>query len=359
MQLRALPVVRRDTTTVQVGTDPRWAVALADLSPSAARALVALPTGAPDRVVLAALREERVTDDEARAVLDHLAAARLLVTAPQPTAQTEQPDARAWSLLDAGGDGTSVLAARARARVRVSGLDRVGAVVAHTLAAAGLGSLELDDATPVGPQDVGFGGVSERDLGDPREVAVARAARADRPHLRTLAAADRAPDLVVLVDRGVADPVRHTPLRDAGAAHLSVVVREASVLVGPLVVPGRTACLTCLELHRADADPAWPMVAAQLVADRTVAGLVPETTLAAVSGALAAAQVLAYLDGRPCPTRDAALEVALPLAVPRAQQWLPHPDCGCGSHVYAVGQGTAGVGDRVVTAPDGGAVRQR
>lgn len=265
---------------------------------------------------------------------------------------------RAWSLLDAHGDGTSVLAARAGARVRVSGLDRVGAVVAHTLATAGLGSLELDDTTPVGPQDVGFGGVSERDLGEPREVAVARAARADRPHLRTLAPVDRPPDVVVLVDRGVADPVRHTPLRDAGATHLSVVVREASVLVGPLVVPGRTSCLTCVELHRADADPAWPMVAAQLVADRTVAGLVAETTLATVSGALAAAQVLAYLDGRPCLARDAALEVALPLALPRRQQWLPHPACGCGSHV-TVDQGSVRAGGRVGAARDGVPVRPR
>jgi len=356
VQLRTLPVVRRDTTTVQVGTDPRWAVALADLSPPAARALAALPAGATDRAVLAALRDERVAGDEARAVLDHLAAAHLLVPPPQPA--PEQPDARAWSLLDAGGDGTSVLAARSGARVRVSGLDRVGAVVAHTLAMAGVGTLELDDAAPVGPQDVGFGGVSERDLGEHREVAVARAARADRPHLRTLAPVGRPPDVVVLVDRGVADPVRHTPLRDAGATHLSVVVREASVLVGPLVVPGSTSCLTCVELHRADADPAWPMVAAQLVADRTVAGLVAETTLATIAGALTAAQVLAHLDGRPCLARDAALEVALPLGVPRRQQWLPHPACGCGSHV-TVDQGSARACVGAGAAPDGVRVRQR
>ncbi len=273
MQLRALPVVRRDTTTVQVGTDPRWAVALADLSPPAARALVALPAGATDRAVLAALRDERVPDDEARAVLDHLAAAHLLVPAAAAgapgRAARRRARGRCWT--------RAATARRCSPRAPVHGCGCRGwtgwARWSRTpWPRAGLGSLELDDAAPVGPQDVGFGGVSERDLGEPREVAVARAARADRPALRTLAPVDRPPDLVVLVDSGVADPVRHTPLRDAGAAHLSVVVREASVLVGPLVVPGRTSCLTCVELHRADADPAWPMVAAQLVADRTVAG---------------------------------------------------------------------------------------
>ena len=35
-------------------------------------------------------------------------------------------------------------------------------------------------------------------------------------------------------------------------------------LVGPLVVPGVTSCLTCADLHRADRDSAWPAVAMQL-----------------------------------------------------------------------------------------------
>jgi hypothetical protein len=337
VQLRALPLIRRDTTTVQVGTDPRWAVVLADLSPSAARALTSLPVGATRRALDAALRAERVTRDEGEAVAAHLSAAHLLVPAVAPVAPSDSPDVRAWSLLDVDGEGAAVLSARSRTRVRVCGLDRIGAVVAHTLATSGVGTLELDDPAPVGPADVGFGGLTERDLGEPRELAVARAVRAARPRVRTVAAAGRSPDLVVLVDAGVADPVRHTPLRDADVPHLSVVLREASVLVGPLVVPGRTACLTCVELHRTDADPAWPVIAAQLVADRAVTSLAAESTLAAMAGAWAAGQALAHLDGRACATYDAAVEVALPLGLPRAQQWLPHPSCGCGSHVAGAG----------------------
>ena len=79
------------------------------------------------------------------------------------------------------------------------------------------------------------------------------------------------------------------------------------------------------------------MIAAQLVADRAVTSLAAESTLAAMAGAWAAGQALAHLDGRACATYDAAVEVALPLGLPRAQQWLPHPSCGCGSHVAGAG----------------------
>ena len=70
--------------------------------------------------------------------------------------------------------------------------------------------------------------------------------------------------VVVLVETDVADPERAPSLVAAGTAHLSVVVREADIVVGPLVVPGDGPCLRCLDLHRTDADPAWPTLAGQL-----------------------------------------------------------------------------------------------
>ncbi|MCV2394513.1 ThiF family adenylyltransferase, partial [Actinotalea sp. M2MS4P-6] len=329
MQLRALPLVWRDTTTVQVGTDPRWAVALGDLSPSAARALVGLPPGASERAITAALDAEDVPAAETAGVLAHLTAAHLLV--PPPTVPSAAAaESRAWAVLDVDGDGAALVARRARSRVRVVGLDRLGATLAQTLAAAGVGTLELADATAVGATDVGFGGFGVRDVGDPREVAAARAVREANPTTRTFAPAGRAPDLVVLVERGLADPCTHLPLRDADVPHLSVVVREASILVGPLVLPRRTACLTCLDLSRTDADPAWPTVAAQLVADPAVTSLVPEAAAATTAAGIAAAQALAHLDGRPCAVHGATLELALPDLLPRAWTWAPPPAGGGG-----------------------------
>lgn len=323
MRLRTRVVLWQGPTAVRVGTDPRWAAVLSDLSPSAARALVALPRAADDeRAIRAALRREAVPEDEAAAVVGHLRAARLLV----PAAAPETPDAGTWGLLDADGDGTAVLGRRLAARVRVEGLGPLGAGLAATLARAGVGHVEPVDDSPVTRHDAGWAGVTRGDVGAPRAAAVARALHDVAPAVQTPRGAGGAPDLVVLVERHVADPARHRPLMTAGAPHLSVVVREASVLVGPLVLPGRTPCLRCLDRHRTDVDPAWPTLAAQLA----VRPAEPEeTVLAAVAGPLAAAQALAYVDGRSAVVEGATLEVALPDAVPRCAQWSPHPQCGC------------------------------
>jgi hypothetical protein len=332
VQLRALPVLWRDATSVQVGTDPRWAVVLTDLSPTAARTLAALGPGATARSVRAAFAADGVPA-EAGPVLDHLGAARLLVDAPRAVAPSASADAKAWSLLAPDGDGAGMVTARQRLRVRVVGLGRLGAVLAAALANAGVGTLELEDDGAVGPDEVGFGGLTAADVGSPRPLAVGRAAQAARQDVRVLSTVGRRPDLVVLVDRGVADPVRYQPLLDADVPHLSVVLGEADVRVGPLVQPGSGACAGCVALHHADADPLWPALAAQLLADRTTRSRVEESSLAHLGGALAAAQALAFLDGRTPSTVDASLDVALPSAVPRARQWGPHRECRCGGHV--------------------------
>lgn len=309
-------------TRVRIGMDPRWSVVLEDLSPSAARALATLPRGADDeRSVRTAMRRESVPADEATAVLAHLRDARHLVPARTP----DSPDATAWGLLADDGDGAAVLARRRSAAVRVCGLGRLGAGIATTLAAAGVGRIELVDDAPVTRHDLGPSGPRLGDVGSPRAAAVARAMHDVAPGVQVLPAGD-AVDLVVLVEQHVTDPAAHRPLVTDATAHLSVVAREASVLVGPLVRPGVTPCLRCLDLHRTDADPDWPALAAQLACR---AGDAVETVLAAVAGPLAAAQALAFLDGRTPTVEGATLEVALPDAVPRLARWTTHPACGC------------------------------
>ncbi|HWS57726.1 MAG TPA: ThiF family adenylyltransferase [Actinotalea sp.] len=340
MRLRAgLPVLWRGPTEVQVGTDPRWAVALTDLSPSAARALTGLPGGATERELRVALAAEAVPTDEADAVVAHLATARLLLPGPRASGGTaartalRPADLRTWSLLDADGDAGPLAERRARARVRVDGLGPLGATLAAVLAAAGIGTLELADDRPVTAAEVGFGSLHSGDVGRPRSAGVARAVREVRPGVRTAAPGDVPADLVVLVEHAVADPVGYDGLLAAELAHLSVVLREASVLVGPLVLPGRTACLRCADLHRTDREPLWPRLAAQLAGDQGTRAAAEETTLAVVGAALAAAQVLSHVDGRPCAVHDASLEVELPAALPRTTAWAPHPRCRCGAHV--------------------------
>lgn len=313
-------------TRVRIGLDPRWSVVLSDLSPSAARALATLPRGADDeRAVRAAMRREAVPAEESAAVLAHLRDAHHLVPARTP----DSPDAAAWGLLAADGDGAAVLARRRGTAVRVCGLGRLGAGVAATLAAAGVGRIELVDDAPVTRHDVGPWGPALRDVGGARVTAVARALHDAFPGVQTPPAGGPV-DLVVLVEHHVADPARHRPLVTEGVAHLSVVAREASVLVGPLVRPGRTPCLRCLDLHRTDRDPQWPLVLAQLL--RPVGPPLPreETALAQVAAGLAALQVLGHLDGVSTPaSAGATLEVELPDGLACRRPWPAHPSCGC------------------------------
>lgn len=48
-------------------------------------------------------------------------------------------------------------------------------------------------------------------------------------------------------------------------AHLPVAFEPGGTVIGPLIVPGRTPCLSCREQAERDRDPAWPSLHAQLI----------------------------------------------------------------------------------------------
>ncbi len=72
------------------------------------------------------------------------------------------------------------------------------------------------------------------------------------------------PDLVVVLGAFAIAPARAGAWLSRDVPHLAVVLADRSVRVGPLVRPGRSACVTCGELARADADPSWRGILAQL-----------------------------------------------------------------------------------------------
>ena len=327
MRLRAgLRVLRRTATEVQVGTDPRWAVRLLDLTPTEADLLQSLDprTDLTEVAQLAAGRD--VDPDRVRALVDALVGARLTSDGPA-RAVLRGPaavDAAVWSLLRADGDGAGVVRARADRVVAVLGLGPTGLGIAVGLAAAGVGTLLVDDERPVRSTDVGVCGYRWADVGSVREHVAARLLRDVALHVST--ATDRTPDVVVLVEDDVADPGRGPVLVAGGITHFGVVVREADTVVGPFVVPGAGPCLRCLDLHRADADASWPTIVAQLHAG----GVADEAgPVAAVCAGLGTAAVLSHLDRAAGLAPGATFEVALPDAVPRRRTWAVHPECGC------------------------------
>jgi hypothetical protein len=117
------------------------------------------------------------------------------------------------------------------------------------------------------------------------------------------------PDLLLVVSCG--EPARSvfTAAAQQSVSHLPVVLDDDRVRVGPLVRPGLTPCLGCLDLTRADWDPAWPVLLHQLGRPGHLAApAVVDPVVLHVAAAEVAAEVRALAAGRP-PGRRGAAEV--------------------------------------------------
>lgn len=223
------------------------------------------------------------------------------------------------------GDAMPVLARRDRAQVLVLGAGRVGAAVAALLAASGVGTVDVADDAPVRRGDTTPAGLQETDLGRNRGQAARERVQRVAPSTSTGPVSD--PRLVVLAPAGTPDDDAVSRLLRAGTPHLLVSVRETVGVVGPLVLPGRSACLTCVEHARTDRDPHWPALAAQLAsASRPVPC---SHALAAAVAAQAVLQALTLLDGDAPATIGGSLELALPDWRWRRRSWGRHDACAC------------------------------
>lgn len=214
-----------------------------------------------------------------------------------------------------------------RFRVRLVGAGRLARSVARMLVVGEVTALHVVDLQPPDPQLYPAAGP----VGSQAEALVASLVGTDGTRLATAnhwsKPEDRALDLTIIAsdllecDRVVADG-----LLRLDQPHLVVRPVSQGVLVGPLVVPGRTACLRCTDLARRDLDPAWPHLLNQLQRIRVPV----REAMASWAGAVAAAQALAFLHGSQPETYGATLDLSTPDYLTRWRSWPMHPDCGCG-----------------------------
>ncbi len=135
------------------------------------------------------------------------------------------------------------------------------------------------------------------------------------------------PDLVILAPVRPLDRVLANELLDLGIPHLLVSAFEGHGCVGPLVLPGQSACLHCLDLARRDGDPAWPIVTARL------GGFPPgeiacDAVLASLVAAAATGHALAHLEGRDAVVTNGTRDVS-PDGNWERRSWVMHPQCRC------------------------------
>ena len=128
---------------------------------------------------------------------------------------------------------------------------------------------------------------------------------------------------VLLLAAHRVDPRRAVPLVRDDVVHLPLVLSGSAATVGPVIAPGVTACLNCLDATRRREDPSWPLVAAQLLAR-------PRTDIDVALAAEAARAARQLLSGRVDPvTRSLHLRVD---SLQRAwRTHRPSADCRCRS----------------------------
>lgn len=290
-------VLRRDAAELQVGIDPAVVVPLAY-----GVLLDRLVGASPEVAVLADAGRAGLPDEGTRAVLAALTAAGLLHrdAVPRPTPPV----------------------------LRLVGAGPLARRTASVLAAAGVRAFHVADlpgppipAPGVGPRlpdrvELLAGGLLRRHP----DVVVHR--------LRHWAKPDgiRVDLTVVAADGPETDRLVTDTLLAADQPHLLVRSSGEEVSVGPLVVPGRTSCVRCTDLHRRDADRQWPWVLAQLTRVR----LEPAPSLLAWGSSCAAAQALAFLAGRLPESAGHTLELGTRDHALRMRPWPVHPECGCG-----------------------------
>lgn len=132
--------------------------------------------------------------------------------------------------------------------------------------------------------------------------------------------------MILVADRLV-EPRRAAALMAADITHLPIELAGDRAVVGPLVVPGVTACLACLHAHRTEVDPRWPLVAVQLIGRERMA---TDTGLAIEAAVLAARLLRAARAGTtPVPALSVTLSRADVRRVWHAHR--PHAACLCRS----------------------------
>ncbi|MBW0107533.1 hypothetical protein I4I84_02085 [Pseudonocardia sp. KRD-182] len=324
-----LPVGAR---TRRLGLSPDAGLLADDLDPPLALMLDELGSAVAPGPLVGRAVARGADPSTARALLGSLLDAGVLVDA---AAARRVAGRRAHHVVLVVGDGP--LAAGV-----VTGL--VGAGLAGPAGADGrVGTVHVATEGVVEGADLGTG-LLDADRGARRARAVARAAARLVPGAVVTSPPQRlSPDLVVLADAQEPPPRLVARLLDDGVAHLPLRLRDGVGVVGPLVLPGRTACPRGVDLHRADRDPGWPGVAAQLVGRPGRA----DPACVVATAALGTAQALVALDATAAPpVLDAVLELDVAAATLVTRRWSRHPRCPCGGarHARATCGGGAGGG---------------
>jgi hypothetical protein len=326
-------VFPRSANSVQIGTEAPRCVVVMDAPGDSIPILDGLDGAATVAQVLAAHHADPLVWSS---LLGQLADAQLLIPVEQldrshiPAVPGAHLSDERSGLAHRYGHVAAVriLQTRDDALVVVRGDSAIAAGIATGLAAAGIGHIHHEPGTTNRPPP-GTPAGQRRGPGARRGSHLSARLREAYPTVRVhRPAAHQHPTMVVMTGDAVPDLSLAASFVRSHVPHLAVTAGVARTVVGPLVLPGRSSCLSCAHRHRTDADPEWPVVARHLADDP------PRTSafLTAAAACLSVGQVLDHIDGMDQPsTVDGTLEWRSGDLAPRRRSWTVHPECGCHS----------------------------
>lgn len=288
----------------------------------------------PEETVLAAAVDTGIDPASARAVLTALSEHGLLGhcepgSLPRTEAHLRSPSLREAQALALGGSpGEQALERRSDTLVAITGADRVAHALVDALSAARIGALQ---ALGIGAgrrrvtlREVAVPGPAETDLGAQAQTALKR-------HIvRVHGSPPTRPRSPLVVATGeYLDAGEEALVRRLGVPYLSVLVSARTAVIGPLTLPGRSACRECIEHTRAQMDPDWPALLTQREHRRREPTPV-DGAFAMWVAALAAMHLLQVIDhDDPGPLVNTTLHIDRATRSVRRRTWAQHPACAC------------------------------
>ena len=229
--------------------------------------------------------------------------------------------------------GRQRLARLGMACVLVDGLDGGGgAQMADLLASRGLGTVVLHDPDHVTELDL-TGLYHRRHLGRIRaealrEILTGRQQRSvviECPPEGHVAGADL--QIVIRRTSGAPSParLRGDPATERAQRLLPVMLGDQAAVIGPIIDPGTTLCLPCLEHHSGTS-------AARRLAEPTSPGGVPEPLMTQVCAGIVAQQTVIMLTAEHQPAlADSVMRVDAVTGHITSHPVAARPECDCGT----------------------------
>lgn len=273
---KAQPSVWRDPNTIQVGLGNN-SVAISELTLAQQQIIAALYSGVVDG-------QQEVLDETFKA---ESGTTQSLIEKLSPVMERKETSSNsygAWqelafaelarTALDYEVNPEMVLAERWQRVVHIDQLDKSGALLAKGLLASGVGKVVTHDYGRVLRTDLGELGFQSDHLGNSRfeslrqelsKLFLVTNTSERLVDLNYKPSKDLVISFAITTGHFATRPISYLRWLNRDVPHLNINFDLYEAQVSPIVYPGATPCLNCLAESKVDQDPAWPVIASQLI----------------------------------------------------------------------------------------------